>query len=89
MKDNTNKKTSDKNLVENDPLAIRNIMDQGKYSTKNQLRRETVPHIRPHIVNGKKFYYHVDGSGPEKYLGDADYILRAVTMYRETTRKKQ
>jgi len=65
-------------LVEEIPLISYDIAVPKTPPTKKRIRRIADPHIRGKKVKGHVYYYYCRGIDKEKYLGDADAILRAV-----------
>lgn len=70
-----------KKLVDKIPLASYNVPIPDTTLTKKRayrIRRIAEPHLRPHTVKGKQYWYYCRGADNEIYLGDADFILMAV-----------
>lgn len=89
MEDATNKKEDEKMLSQQGgsvSLAIPSI--KGCRDNK-QLRYYADPLIhRTKRKRGGVYYTYRQGESTEIYLGTADFILRAVTFYREVMKKQ-
>ena len=75
--------TDDEKLVDVIPPATPDLTIP-KIPRPRKVRRITEPHLRKvvKVRGGRPYYHYVRGAGPEEYLGDADYILKAVRYFR-------
>jgi len=64
-----------------DSLKVDELLRQAQALTNKRIHRITEPHLRPHQVKGRTYYYYCRGTDKEIYLGTADHILEAVLRY--------
>ena len=84
MKDFEANNNEDKKLVKTYPVVSLGDTPLVKPSTNKPVHRIAEPHIRPHKVKGKNYYFYCQGQ-KEIYLGDADAILAAIMKAKQNS----
>jgi hypothetical protein len=82
---NTNEKKGFDKLVKDTPVVTLDVPLPETTPTKKRsyrIRRVAEPHIRRHVVRGRKYYTYCRGVDKEVYLGTAESILGAVLKMR-------